>query len=161
MKKGSLFVYAGRLVLLLVLVGCFALSGCGLKGDPIPDSSSEAFGFEELSAEMTVDGVLTFQGQISGASRNLDYLILEIQPVDDELCLGCPFLAQEQQRFDSRDIWADLFGKNFSFVFAPAYPAAAYRWRLVGRNVFAGISETVSEIQVVGRDKVDIEGGRL
>ena len=97
MKKGSLFVYAGRLVLLLVLVGCFALSGCGLKGDPIPDSSSEAFGFEELSAEMTVDGVLTFQGQISGASRNLDYLILEIQPVDDELCLGCPFLAVREE----------------------------------------------------------------
>ena len=160
MKKGSLFACAVHLAFLLVLVSCFAVLGCGRKGSPIPDSSREAFGFEELSAEITVDGILTFQGQISGASRNLDYLILEIQPVDDELCLGCPFLAQEQQRFDAKDIWADLSGKNFSFVFAPAYPAGAYRWRLMGRNIFAGISETVSEIQVVGRDKVNIEGGR-
>lgn len=154
MKERPLLANFRGMLIIMVFVTCLVMAGCGLKGDPIPDNAQDEFAFGELSAEMAMDGVLTFNGKMTGASQNLEYLVLEIQPVDGELCLGCPFLAQEQQRFDSRDIWSDPSGGSFSFVFTPVYPAETYRWRLLARNVYAGLPEIVSEVKVVSRDKV-------
>lgn len=126
----------------------------------MPNYSRDAFGFSELSAEMSPAGILTFHGHLTGASQNLEYLVLEIQPVEEELCLGCPFLAQEQQRFDAREIVSDESGRTFSFVYSPLSPVTAYRWRLLARNVYAGVPDVLSEIQVVSKDKFSAEGVR-
>ena len=156
MKARPLLARFRLILAIMVFSVCLMATGCGLKGDPIPDNTRDEFTFGELSAEMAIDGVLTFTGQMTGASQNMEYLVLEIQPVDGELCLGCPFLAQEQQRFDSRDIWSDPSGKNFSFVFTPSYISDTYRWRLVARNVYAGFPDGVSEIKVVSRDNISL-----
>ena len=147
-----------RIAVLLVLAVAL-LAGCGVKGAPKPDYSRDAFGFSELSALLESDGVVTVSGKLTGAFQNAEYLVLQMQPVDGELCAGCPFLPQDQFRIDSRDIWEDGDGSNFSVIYSPLFPAELYRWRMVGYNIYAGIGAVVSEVQTVGTESALIEQG--
>ena len=132
--------------LMLVLVGC------GRKGDPVPDYSLDEFAFGALSAEAAADGTVTFQGTVTGASQNLEFMVLEMQAVDGELCEGCPFLAQDQHRVDARDAWENETGSSFSFVYRPVFPGRVYRWRLTGHNLYSGLPDVVSPMQTVFMD---------
>lgn len=135
------------------------LVGCGVKGAPRPDYSRDAFGFSELAAVLECDGVVTVSGKLTGAFQNADYLVLQMQPVDGELCAGCPFLPQDQFRIDSRDIWEDGDGTNFSVIYSPMFRADMYRWRVLGYNVYAGIGAVVSDVQTVGTESAFLEQG--
>lgn len=150
MERSSVF---WKLTAALALL-CVALmlGGCGRKGDPVPDHSRDAFAFADLRAVAAADGVVTFSGSVTGASQNLEYMVLEMEAVDGELCEGCPFLAQEQQRVDSRDAWESDSGSAFSFVYRPVFPGRAYRWRLVGHNLYSGLSDVTSPMQTVFMD---------
>ena len=145
-----------RLVVFLAFSFCvFVLfGGCGRKGAPIPDYSVDEFAFGALRAEAAADGSITFQGTVTGASQNMEYMVLEMQAVDGELCEGCPFLAQDQYRVDSRDAWESENGSSFSFVYRPAFKGEIYRWRIIGRNVYAGLPEVASPMQTVFMDGV-------
>ena len=147
MKPCAVFSGAGVTALCLCLM--LMLAGCGRKGDPVPDYSIDEFSFASLNAEAAADGAITFQGSVEGASQNLEYLVLEMQAVDGELCEGCPFLAQEQHRVDSRDAWENETGSAFSFVYRPVFPGSAYRWRLIGHNIYSGPPDVVSDMQTV------------
>lgn len=133
----------------VLLCAALMLFGCGRKGAPVPDYSRDAFAFADLQAEAAADGAVTFSGRVTGASQNLEYLVLEMQAVDGELCEGCPFLAQEQQRVDSRDAWENETGSSFSFVYRPVFPGQAWRWRVVGHNLYSGLPDVTSPIQTV------------
>ena len=145
-----------KLVSMGLLVGLLALAGCGRKGDPVPDYSRDAFSFTDLAAEAAADGVITFSGNVSGAAQNMEYMVLEMQAVDGELCEGCPFLAQEQQRIDARDAWESETGSSFSFVHRPVFPGCAWRWRLVGHNLYSGLADVTSPMQTVFMDSVSM-----
>ena len=144
-----------------LLICAAILSGCGRKGDPIPDFSKDEFGFAALASEIALDGAVTFQGQVTGEAQNMEYMVLEIQPVDGELCEGCPFLAQEQYRVESRDAWESENGNAFRFAYRPVYPAEIYRWRLRGHYLYSGLPEVTSPIQVTARDALFIEDAVL
>lgn len=148
MKRFSVFSGAWLVALALVI----AVAGCGRKGDPVPDFSRDEFSFAALNAEAAADGTITFQGTVSGAAQNLEYMILEMQAVDGELCEGCPFLAQDQYRVDSRDAWESENGSTFSFVYRPVFSGSAYRWRLTGHNLYSGLPDVVSPMQTVFTD---------
>ncbi|WP_294559120.1 hypothetical protein [uncultured Mailhella sp.] len=124
-------------------------TGCGRKGAPVPDYSVDEFAFGALKAEAAADGSITFQGTVTGASQNLEYMVLEMQAVDGELCEGCPFLAQDQYRIDSRDAWESDSGSSFSFVYRPVFSGEAYRWRLIGHNLYSGLPDVTSPMQTV------------
>ena len=143
------FVFSGAWFALIALCAALVVAGCGRKGDPVPDFSRDEFSFASLSAEAAADGTITFQGTVSGAAQNLEYMVLEMQAVDGELCEGCPFLAQEQHRVDSRDAWENETGSAFSFVYRPVFPGSAYRWRLIGHNIYSGLPDVVSDMQTV------------
>ena len=145
-----------RIAVLLVLAVAL-LAGCGVKGAPKPDYSRDAFGFSELAAILEADGVVTVSGKLTGAFQNAEYLVLQMQPVDGELCAGCPFLPQDQFRIDARDIWEDGDGTTFSIVYSPLFRAGMYRWRVVGYNAYAGIGAVVSEVQSVGTESDFVE----
>ena len=145
----SCAVFSGTGVTALCLCLMLMLAGCGRKGDPVPDYSVDEFSFAALSAEAAADGSITFRGSVEGASQNLEYLVLETQAVDGELCEGCPFLAQEQVRIDSRDAWENETGSAFSVVYRPVFPGSAYRWRVMGHNVYSGLPDVVSPVQTV------------
>ena len=149
MKRCSAFSGACFAIL---LIATLTLVGCGRKGDPVPDFSRDEFSFTSLSAEAAADGSVRFQGSVAGASQNLEYMVLEMQAVDGELCEGCPFLAQDQYRVDSRDAWESENGSSFSFVYRPVFPGGAYRWRLIGHNLYSGLPDVVSPMQTVFMD---------
>lgn len=150
MKRCSAFSRVGMVA--LVLCAVLALVGCGRKGAPVPDYSRDEFSFATLSAEAAADGSITFRGTVSGAAQNLEYMVLEMQAVDGELCEGCPFLPQDQYRVDSRDAWENDTGSSFSFVYRPVFPGSAYRWRLIGHNLYSGLSPVESPMQTVFMD---------
>lgn len=145
--------------MVLMLCSAVVISACGRKADPVPDFSRDSFVFESLQAEMAVDGTVTFSGDVSGAFQNMEYMVLEMQPVDGELCKGCPFLPQDQHRVDSRDAWESENGSRFSFVYRPVFPAELYRWRIVGHNTYSGVPESVSRIEYTGSPAMLIEHG--
>ncbi len=147
MKKHSILSCARLAVLLLCLIA--AITGCGRKGAPVPDYSLDAFSFASLSAEASADGSIDFYAKLSGAVQNMEYFVLEMQPVDGELCAGCPFLAQEQYRSDARDAWDGSDSSALRFHYRPLFPGSAYRWRLIGYNIYSGISAVVSPMQTV------------
>ena len=143
--------------LLCLSVGLFA--GCGLKGDPRPDYSGDMFGFSRLSASIEAAGVLSVNGTLTGSFENVDYLVLEMQPVDGEFCAGCPFVPQEKLLIESKEIWQDGNGSTFDVTYLPMFKADMYRWRIVGHNVYAGIPALSSEVQTVGTERAFIEQG--
>ena len=136
---------------LLCLSAAF-FAGCGVKGAPKPDYSHDSFGIAALSSSVEVSGVLSVRGKLTDAFQNVDHLILQIQPVDGELCSGCPFLPQEQFLIESEDIWRDGDGTTFDAVVRPVFTAETYRWRVVGQNTYAGIPPVVSDVQSAGAE---------
>ena len=155
--KRSMFRTLSSAVLALLVFA--TLSACGLKGAPHPDFSRDAFGFGQLSAVLAVDGAVTVSGELTGQFQNADYFVLQMQPVEGELCTGCPFVPQDQYRFDASDAWESENGSKFSVVYLPIFPAQLYRWRIVGHNVYSGIPTVVSDIAVVGTESAFIEQG--
>ena len=83
------------------------VAGCGVKGAPKPDYSRDSFGIAALSSSVEVTGVVSVRGTLTGSFQNVDHLILQIQPVDGELCAGCPF----------RCGWFDSTRRLTSFLF--------------------------------------------
>ena len=125
------------------------IAGCGLKGAPVPDYSRDGFAFASLEARISAGGAVTFKGELTGAAQNLEYMVLEMQPVDGELCEGCPFLPQDTCRIDAREAWDGSSAASFSFVYRPAFAASEYRWRLIGHNVYSGLPDVTSQMQVL------------
>lgn len=141
---------------------CFAiglLAGCGVKGSPQPDYSHDSFGIAGLSATVDAGGVLIAKGTLTGSFQNAEYLILQLQPVDGELCTGCPFLPQEQFLIESDAIWQDGDGSTFDVVYLPVTTADMYRWRILGYNSYAGIPPVISEVQTAGTADAFAEQG--
>lgn len=136
----------------LLCLSTALFAGCGVKGAPKPDYSHDSFGIAALTSSVEVGGVLSVSGKLTDSFQNVDHLILQIQPVDGELCTGCPFLAQEQFLIESEDIWRDGDGTTFDAVVRPVFSAEQYRWRIVGQNTYAGIPPVVSEVQSAGSE---------
>ena len=128
-------------------------AGCGVKGDPRPDYSRDGFGISSLASSVEAGGlVVSVSGKLTGAFQNADHLILQLQPVDGELCAGCPFLPQEQFLIESEDIWRDGDGTTFEAVVRPVFNVEMYRWRVIGHNTYAGIPAVVSNVQSAGTE---------
>ena len=144
--------------LLCLSVAFFA--GCGVKGAPKPDYSHDSFGIGALTSSVEVSGVVSVSGKLTGSFQNVDHLILQIQPVDGELCTGCPFLPQEQFLIEADDIWRDGDGSTFDAVVRPVFSADMYRWRIVGQNTYAGIPPVMSEVQSAGSEGTQVGQGQ-
>ena len=143
-------------IALLCLSAAF-VAACGVKGSPKPDYSHDSFGIAALESSVEVSGVVSVRGKLTGAFQNVDHLILQLQPVDGELCAGCPFLPQEQFLIESEDIWRDGDGTTFDAVVRLVFIAETYRWRIVGQNTYAGIPLVVSDVQSAGAEGSSIE----
>lgn len=143
----------------LLCLSAALVAACGVKGAPKPDYSHDSFGIAALASSVEVGGVLSVSGKLTDSFQNVDHLILQIQPVDGELCTGCPFLPQEQFLIESEDIWRDGDGTTFDAVVRPVFHAEMYRWRIVGQNTYAGIPPVVSEVQSAGSEGALAEQG--
>ena len=123
-------------------------AGCGKKGAPLPDVKEDVFSFSACSAMLSVGG-LHVECRLAGAVRNLEYAVLELEPVDGELCSGCPFTAVEQKRFEAGELRDESAADRISLSYRPARMAESYRWRLVGHNTISGLPDVDSDVATV------------
>lgn len=130
-------------ILLFLVVLCAA---CGKAGLPDPGDPSKNFSWKTYTAK-NIGNCLAFSGQIDGAHRNVDSVRLELSPVNGpEDCPGCPFVAGETITFTPKEAGMDKTSGTFSFSYCPT-PAAAFRWRLVGVNVYSSLPYVVTPAQ--------------
>ena len=119
----------------LSLLCLFLLASCGKKGFPQPHDTSKNFQWKETEAKV-VGNCLAFTGSFEGEYQNFDGIRLEIARLsgpDD--CPGCPFVSQEIMDLSPKDAGFDSNAGTIAFSYCPQ-KAAAYRWRLVGINIF-------------------------
>lgn len=138
--------------LVLVLVLLTGAAGCGKKGAPMPDYSNQLFSWRNVFATLSDDGCVSVSGSVGGEAQNLAFMVLEIEPLDAS-CAGCPFVSQETYRVDSADAWESPDGQTFRFAYCPTARSDAYRWRLVGRNVFTSLPAVSTPVRAVGAEE--------
>lgn len=139
-------VRQGSLILLVLLL---VVAGCGKKGLPVPDYSQQMFSWRNVFAVMSEDGCISISGSVSGETRNLAFMVLDLEPLEAS-CAGCPFVAQESFRMDPADAWESPDGQTFRFVYCPAARSDVYRWRLVGHNVFSSLPAVSTPVRTLG-----------
>lgn len=137
------------LALLFLLV---AVAGCGKKGAPMPDYSRQLFSWRNVFATLSDEGCVSVSGSVGGETQNLAFMVLELEPLDAS-CVGCPFVPQETYRVNSADAWESSDGQTFRFAYCPATRSEAYRWRLMGRNVFASLPAVSTPVRTVGAEE--------
>jgi hypothetical protein len=148
-RAGNRLSPGAGLTALLFLFCLLALPSCGKKGPPEPRDSSRTFHWAELTADMT-GPCLTFSGALEGAHGNLDSIRMELSPVNGpEDCPGCPFVPRETALFSRADAGFDPQTGDISFAYCPV-PAMAYRWRLIGVNMYSSLPHAVSPVEMTG-----------
>jgi hypothetical protein len=131
-----------RLLIPALLLSVF--SACGKAGPPRPRQTSRSFAWQKVSA-MPVAGCLDIHGVMSGVYSNLDQVILEFsENGDGQDCSGCPFLPGEKIVVPDLGKVFDSDRGELRFYHCPPLPASAYRFRLVGVNIFDSSSQAVS-----------------
>ncbi len=145
MVSSSAFIAICCLFFALALI----TAGCGKIGNPRPVKSQETFDFSSFSAS-GAGNCLVIQGAVSGNAANLEYLGLELSPVNGpEDCPGCPFNPREYAEFGASDAQLDAQSGRFAFSYCPDISAPTYRWRLVGKNVYHGLPYVLTNPRLV------------
>lgn len=122
--------------LLCILLALTILTGCGKKAMPQPKDSKEYFAWKNSVATSSGD-CINISAELSGAIRNIDGILLEVEPVGaNNTCYECPFLPTERQSYNYDNVVLDGKRYQIAMTFCPETKSPAYRWRLVGRNVF-------------------------
>ena len=136
-------------------------AGCGKKGDPVPQDKKNLFSWESADASFTANGCLAISAVMNGATRNVDSFTIELEPLSapanstlpaelqtqQDTCEGCPFAPQETGELSPQRVTDNE--KAFRFTYCPSTKAAAYRWRLVARNVFMSFPYVLSPVKTV------------
>lgn len=111
------------------------LTACGKAGMPVPKDESRSFAWESVEASMA-GRCIAFTGELSGAYRYFDGILLEIATLNGpEDCPGCPFVPSEVTELSTRDVNFKPNDGTIAFSYCPQ-TAKAYRWRLAAISVF-------------------------
>ena len=138
------FVARGMAFLLVLsLVG--GLVACGKKGPPVPQDHKSMVSWKKATASMNDEGCLYLDGELEGAFANVSRFVLELEPVDDAMCVDCPFLPREIAVVTS----PSGTSPTPSFQYCPRTRAEAYRWRLIAHNVYTAFPHALSAVGLV------------
>ncbi len=138
----------------LLLVMCLALAvACGKKGPPVPKDEQNLFAWKAAKGELYTgqqNGVpvrcLSVTADMTGASRNVQSFLLEVEPQTADVCTGCPFLPGEIAKISPQTIQTSGDTTRFSFEYCPKTETATYRWRLVARSLFTSAPHMFSKV---------------
>ncbi|MFI3272017.1 MAG: hypothetical protein R3Y11_07960 [Pseudomonadota bacterium] len=145
-KKYSTLCAVALVAVLVCLMFAF---GCGKKAMPTPQDSSEEFYWKNAVASYH-NGCLNISAELTGNVSNLDGIVLQVQAMtSDNSCQGCPFLPEEEQTYEYRDIALPGNGNNIAMNFCPKTKAAAYQWRLIGRNVIRTMPYMTTNVELI------------
>lgn len=132
---------------LLVLLALVA--GCGKKAMPVPQDSRELFAWKN-SIGTSTGNCLDISAELKGNIRNIDGIILEVEPTGaDGGCFDCPFLPTERREYRYEDIEVPGSENRIAINFCPQAKTPAYRWRLVGRNIYRTLPYEITPIHLL------------
>ena len=132
-------------ILPLVFFALALAAGCGKKAWPEPNLEAETFTFSAVSARMR-DTCLVIQAEVAGNWTNLDVVFVELAKDD---CMKCPFRPRERREFPLNSPFVIRQEHRLIVNVCGLDKKTAYRWRLVGRNVFSDLNEVFSPVGVV------------
>ncbi|MEG2140382.1 MAG: hypothetical protein RRY20_06305 [Bilophila sp.] len=149
--------------LFLALFLLLSVTGCGKKGDPMPQDQKNIFTWESANASLTANGCLAIAALMRGASQNVDGFTIELEPLSarpdstlpaelqtaQDTCEGCPFTPREHAEITPQQAAQADKGTRYTFTYCPQTKAAAYRWRLVARNVFMSFPFALTPVKAV------------
>ena len=102
------------------------------------------FAWEDVSATLNPGMCLTITADMSGATRNVEVFMLELEPKTEAVCVECPFNPVEVAVLKPDTTQARSNGERFQFTYCPRNKADSYRWRLVAHNVFKAFPYALS-----------------
>ena len=152
MKNKQISRYTVTAIVLLCLAVA-ALPGCGKSGMPKPPKSTAEFSWESVGGQ-AAGNCIFIQGTLSGPVQNLNDVILEIEPMNDDSCIGCPFTPREKERFSAWRLGVTPSNPSFSRTYCPQVTGDGMRWRLVGTNTHFNLPNAISpEVITMFKDK--------
>ena len=131
--------------LAFLVVFSVAVSACGRKEPPLPQKINQLYSFQNVYVYLNPTGSLTIMGTISGARKNVQALVLELEGYDEN-CSTCPFVPVESFDINSREMWNNEIPREFSLTVMPTKQFKAYRWRLVGHNSISGLPNVTTPV---------------
>ena len=154
------------IVACLICLG-LVLPACGKKGAPIPQDQKNRFAWKTEDAQFIGNGCLAVTASMTGAVHNVDSFLLELEPltpqtdpdlppelaVASDTCAGCPFTPRESSEIVPQERAAGDKATRYTFTYCPSVKAAAYRWRLVARNVFKAFPFELTPIRTVEQQR--------
>ncbi len=146
--------------ILLLLLLCLTLPACGKKDYPIPRDQENLFAWKAAKGVLfpgTRDKAparcLAVTADLTGASRNVERFLLEIEPQTENVCKGCPFMPSEIFAVMPQRVQIAGNTTRFSFEACPTQSAPAYRWRLVAQSLFKSAPHVFSKIYFTDSEK--------
>lgn len=139
-------------ILCIALV--FVAFACGKKGPPVPQDQKNTFAWHEAQATLNEQGTFSIVATLTGMAKNVDSFTLELEPIVDEVCVGCPFAPREVVilKPDSAIENGDSVSYNFSYTASSEAPV--FRWRLVARNIHTGFPHAITPLKTLYRDGI-------
>lgn len=130
--------------ILLLSLAVAALSACGKAGMPKPPKTNAEFGWESVNGQAIPNNCIVVSGTMNGAVENLNDVILEIEPINDDSCVGCPFTPREKERFSAWRLGITPSNLSFSRTYCPQVTGDGVRWRFVGTNTHFSVPNAIS-----------------
>jgi len=136
-------------LLVALLAASPMIAGCGKKGWPQPRDTSDSFSWVRANAT-PASGCIRVEAELNGNLRNIEYIALELQTAGSaEDCPTCPFNPNERVEYHPEDLGITSQQGAFSTLYCPTRKSDAYRWRLVGVNVYGTLEHATSTVRGV------------
>jgi hypothetical protein len=143
MQRKQSIVRGAESLLLLVMI--LAVLGCGHKEWPRARAAQDVFTWSEVNISRTVD-CATVSGTLRGGYANLDSVSLQIEEMEAEPCLICPFFPDRVVNLGLSDPMVTVQGPKVTLLVCGFDPNRSYRLRLVGRNIYLPLGTAESEV---------------
>ncbi len=131
-------------LLALLLAASLLLAACGYKSWPHPAAKEDRFEWANVDF-LRKGNCLDVAGRLKGAGKNLDRVLLQLQP-EDSGCAGCPFDPDVVLDFGPGSQDFQMEGNDLRFTTCALAPGKAYRMRLAGVNRFTSLGLALSRV---------------
>ncbi len=129
----------------LLAVLCLVAAACGLKSWPKPNAKEDRFEWQSVDFARK-GGCLDISARLKGAAKNLDRVLLQLQP-EDSGCSGCPFSPDILLEFGPGSQEFTQSDREVHLTTCALAPNKAYRFRLAGANLYTALGLSMSGVQ--------------
>jgi hypothetical protein len=135
------------LTLVALLCAAAACVNIGKKEWPKPVKSEDRFSFDRVAAARRAE-CLTVDLLVGGKFANLASVTVLLQAVGEaDGCAACPFVPTRHVPLAPGDPGFERSGPSLRVTVCGLDPAKAYRFTVIGQNVFRALGQVESEVR--------------